>query len=53
MPLGERKELAAYLVALRHKDLDGFRKAMARKIDDQTAENWLTLEELDSRLARG
>jgi hypothetical protein len=50
MPLEERRELAAYLVSLRHQDLAGYRARMTRKIDDENPGQWLTLEELDLRL---
>jgi hypothetical protein len=51
LPLEERRHLAAYLVALRHKDLAEYRTAIAGKIDDRNPENWLSLEEYDQRLA--
>jgi hypothetical protein len=35
---------------LRHKDLVDYRAQMARKIDDDSPENWVTLEEMDRRL---
>ena len=47
----DRRQLASYLIALRHKDLAGYRKAMAEKIDDRHPENWLSLEEYDTRIA--
>jgi hypothetical protein len=50
LPADERRELAAFLVSLRHKDLDGYRARMAAKIDDPSEEKWVTLEELDRRL---
>jgi hypothetical protein len=50
LPVEERKRLAAFLVSLRHKELADYRNQMARKIDDQSPENWATLEELDQRL---
>jgi hypothetical protein len=50
MPAKERRELAAYLVSLRHEDLVGYRTRMAKKIDDANPEHWVTLEELDLRL---
>jgi hypothetical protein len=46
----ERRRLSAFLVALRHRDLVGYRARMAQRIDDAKLENWLTLEELDQRL---
>jgi hypothetical protein len=50
LPVDERKRLAAYLVALRHKDLADYRAQMTRKIDDHNPQNWATLSELDQRL---
>jgi hypothetical protein len=46
----ERRRLAAFLVSLRHKDLEDYRARMASKIDDTSTERWLTLEEVDQRL---
>ncbi len=50
LPVDERRRLAALLVSLRHKDLVDYRARMARKIDDDLPENWVTLEEMDRRL---
>jgi hypothetical protein len=50
MPADERRRLAALLVSLRHKDLADYRARMAQKIDDDSPENWVTLEEMDYRL---
>ena len=50
LPVDERRRLAALLVSLRHKDLVDYRARMARKIDDDSPENWVTLEEMDRRL---
>jgi len=50
LPVDERRRLAAFLVSLRHRDLADYRARMARKIDDRSPENWITLEELDQRL---
>jgi hypothetical protein len=47
----ERRQLAAFLVTLRHKDLAGYRSNIAKKIDDASFGNWLSLEEYDQRLA--
>jgi hypothetical protein len=51
LPAEERRRLAAFLVSLRHRDLADYRARMAAKIDDRSPENWVTLEELDQRLA--
>lgn len=50
LPAEERKRLAAFLVSLRHKDLADYPTRMARKIDDNTPENWASLAQLDQRL---
>ena len=50
LPVEERRRLVAFLVALRHKDLAGYRARMAEKIDDHSPENWVTLEEFDERM---
>jgi hypothetical protein len=50
LPAGDRRKLAAFLVSLRHKDLAGYRARMTQKIDDDTPENWVSLEEFDQRL---
>ena len=46
----DRRQLAAYLIALRHKDLAGYRASMAAKIDNRNPDNWLSLAEFDSRV---
>ena len=51
LPLEDRRQLAAFLVTLRHRDLAGYRAAIMKKIDDTTPENWLSLEEYDQRFA--
>ena len=50
LPADERRELVAFLVSLRHKDLAGYRARMSEKIDGKNPESWVTLEELDQRL---
>jgi hypothetical protein len=50
LPADERRRLAAFLVALRHRDLADYRARMAQRIDDTKPGNWQTLEELDQRL---
>lgn len=46
----DRRELAAFLVSLRHRDWVRHGEQMARKIDDKNPDHWLTWEELDQRL---
>jgi hypothetical protein len=50
MPADERRRLAAFLVSLRHKDLAGYQARMAKRIDDDSAQSWITLDEMDQRL---
>ncbi|MGE9295675.1 MAG: hypothetical protein ACQKBV_05250 [Puniceicoccales bacterium] len=44
----ERKKMAAYIVSLRHRDIDGYRARMSQKIQDNDPKNWISLEEFDS-----
>jgi len=50
LPLEERRQLSAFLVTLRHKELVKYRSSIAKKIDDVSPENWLSLEEYDQRV---
>ncbi len=50
LPRDERRELAAFLVSLRHRELNDYRARMAEKIDDASAGKWATLDELDERI---
>jgi len=50
LPAKERRELAAFLVTLRHGETECFKDRMARKIDDAEPGKWVSLEELDRRL---
>jgi hypothetical protein len=52
LPPAERRQLTAYLVT-RDRMLDPeFRRDLTRKIDDQSTDRWLTLEEAEKRLAQ-
>jgi hypothetical protein len=51
LPLDERRQLTAFLVALRHKELSGYREQLAAKIDDKDAANWVSFEEFDKRIS--
>ncbi|MEN3942670.1 hypothetical protein WJU23_15320 [Prosthecobacter sp. SYSU 5D2] len=46
-----QRKLIGYLVSLRDEQMPGHRQEMARRIDDQTPEKWLTLDQLDAKLA--
>lgn len=50
LPLEERRQLTAFLVSLRHKELSGYREKLAAKIDDEDATNWVSFEEFDKRI---
>jgi hypothetical protein len=51
LPAEERRDLAAWLVKLRHQDLADYRNSLVRKIDDKNPESWLRREEYDRRLS--
>ena len=40
LPLDERRQLTAFLVSLRHKEMSGYREKLAAKIDDKDPANW-------------
>jgi hypothetical protein len=46
----ERRHLTAHLVSLERRGDPNFRRELARKIDDQTAGRWFTIEDAESRL---
>ena len=48
--LDERRQLIAFLVSLRHKELEGYREQLAAKIDDKDEANWVSFEEFDRRI---
>ena len=47
-----QRKLIGYLVALRDDERPEHRKEMARRIDDKRPERWLTLDQLDAKLAQ-
>lgn len=47
----ERRQLSAFLISLRHKELGGYRDVLAEKIDDETLENWVSFDEFDQRVS--
>ena len=47
-----QRKLIGYLVTLRDGERPEHRKEMARRIDDQRPERWLTLDQLDAKLAQ-
>lgn len=46
----ERRELAAFLVTLRHDSTPNYRENLTSLIDDTNEDHWVTIEELDKRL---
>ena len=46
----ERRQLSAFLVSLRHKELGGYRDSLAEKIDDENPSNWVSFAEFDKRI---
>jgi hypothetical protein len=48
----DRRRLAAFLVALSHRDTAGRGEGLAAKIDDKDPANWVSLEEFEERLDR-
>jgi hypothetical protein len=51
LSLDERRQLTAYLVGLRHKELLEYRESLTAKIDDTTPANWVSFEEFDKRVS--
>jgi hypothetical protein len=49
LPQDKQDHLAAYLVHLRHRRDDAYRKEITERIDDKNPENWLTLNELKDK----
>lgn len=46
-----QRKLIGYLVTLRDGQMPEHRKEMARRIDNKRLGRWLTLDQLDARLA--
>ena len=51
LSLDERRQLSAYLVGLRHKELADYRQHLTTKINDDSVENWVAFEEFDRRIS--
>jgi hypothetical protein len=51
LSLDERRQLTAYLVSLRHKELLDYRESLTAKIDDAAPANWVSFEEFDKRVS--
>jgi len=50
LPPAEQRQLIACLVAVQTDNDEAFKKKLAGKIDDRNPENWVDLDELQSRL---
>ena len=51
LSLDERRQLTAFLVSLRHKELAGYRERLAKKIDNKEETQWVSFEEFDQRVS--
>jgi hypothetical protein len=51
LSLDERRQLTAFLVSLRHREMEGYRQKIAEKIDDKTEAGWVSFEEFDRRVS--
>ena len=49
----ERDQLIAYLVGLRERESESFRKEVTEMIDDRERSNWKSLDDLDRALGEG
>ena len=47
----ERRQLSAFLISLRHKELGGYREGLSEKIDDREPANWVSFEDFDRRIS--
>ena len=47
----ERRQVSAFLVSLRHKELGGYREVLTEKIDDREPSNWVSFDEFDQRIS--
>ncbi len=45
-----RRELMEFMVVMQIKDDPEYRKTLTERIDDNNADNWVSLEELDAKL---
>ena len=51
LPPDERRQLSAFLISPRHKELSGYRERLAEKIDDSNGDNWVSFEEFNTRIS--
>ncbi len=50
LPLEERRELIEYILSLNRKDHEAFMRRLAGKIDNQTPDRWVDLDEAKRQL---
>ena len=50
LPVEARRGLIAFMVALEDQARDGYAAKLADKIDDQSADRWLTADECERKL---
>jgi hypothetical protein len=50
LPTAERRKLMAFMVVLDDQERADYAATMARRIDDQSPERWLTSEECERQL---
>ena len=46
----DRRKLIAFMVSLDDQNRPGYAQMLAKRIDDQSPDRWLTLEECERRL---
>ncbi len=51
LSLDERRHLSAYLVSLRHRELQQYRESITAKIDNNSSDDWVSFEEFDKRVS--
>ncbi|MFK7910782.1 MAG: hypothetical protein AB8F34_09265 [Akkermansiaceae bacterium] len=52
LPPEQRDEVTAFLFHLRHKEDENYHSEIAKRLEDKTAENWLSPEDFEKRLTQ-
>jgi hypothetical protein len=50
LPTEQRRKLMAHMVAIEDQNRVGYAAELARKIDDENPDHWLTAEQCESKL---
>ena len=50
LSLDERRQLTAFLVSLRLREISGYQERLSAKIDDKNESNWVSFEEFGKRV---